>query len=562
MRKPKRKKKSDIKTVVLYVRVSTTEQAEQGLSLDAQRGGLERYAKEHGYEVARVYVERGASGTDDNRPVFRQMTADVLVGDLVDRVDAILVLMTSRFMRDSLKARVWKQKLEAKGIRVVATQQDFGDDLNGKLAESIFEALDEYESAVNGERTRLALREAAKQGFFPTSRAPFGYRTEKIEIRPGVKKTKLVVEGSEAETLREVFAAYLGGLGAMQVARAMNDRGLRDRGGRPWRKDRVLQVVSDPVAIGNYVWCRDEDEPVVLKVEPVLDEETFARAMRLRDEREPKKNPGRTSSSPLLLARVAHCGACGAKLIKETSGKEVGGATPFQYYNCREHKRGLGKAACLGVRIGEAELDQAVLEHISAKVFTAERCRGMLVELLDSTDVLQKRASEQLRNVKRDLEDIERKIRTWEQHVETGEIPVAVASERLQELRGRRNGARATLAKVVPLRPLQSARLEDGTVERFTTMLRDSLLSGGPVARTYLRFLIERIEVTRASGDARHVKITARKGNAMQLLHAMASEDGNGKPPGATSVGKPPGGVRTCVASQLRDLDSNQGPIG
>jgi hypothetical protein len=33
--------------------------------------------------------------------------------------------MTSRFMRDALKAKIWKKKLEAEGIRVVATWQDF-----------------------------------------------------------------------------------------------------------------------------------------------------------------------------------------------------------------------------------------------------------------------------------------------------------------------------------------------------------------------------------------------------------------------------------------------------
>ena len=117
------RKKTKITTVVLYVRVSTAEQAEQGLSLSAQRQALERYATDHGYEVARAYEEPGASGTDDNRPVFRRMTGDLLGGDLAGRVGAILVFMTSRFMRDALKAKVWKKKLEAEGIRVIATQQ-------------------------------------------------------------------------------------------------------------------------------------------------------------------------------------------------------------------------------------------------------------------------------------------------------------------------------------------------------------------------------------------------------------------------------------------------------
>jgi site-specific DNA recombinase len=137
MRRPK---KTNLRNVVLYVRVSTAEQAEQGLSLPAQRQALERYAADHGYEVLRSYEEAGASGTDDNRPAFRRMTGDLLGGDLAGRVDAILVYMTSRFMRDAMRAKVWKSRLEKAGIRVIATQQDFGTDPMGRLVEAFFES--------------------------------------------------------------------------------------------------------------------------------------------------------------------------------------------------------------------------------------------------------------------------------------------------------------------------------------------------------------------------------------------------------------------------------------
>ena len=555
----RRRRKTEIKSVVLYVRVSTAEQAEQGLSLDAQRGALERYAREHGYEVIRSYDERGASGTDDNRPAFRRMTGDVLHGDLAGRVDAILVLMTSRFMRDSMKARVWKRKLEAAGIRVIATQQDFGDDLNGKLAENIFEALDEYESAVNGERTRLAMRESARQGFFPSARAPFGFRAVKIEIRPNVKRSRLEIDAREAEILREVFTHYVGGMGSIQVSHALNKRGLRYRGDKPWTKDRVLKVVSDSSAIGRYVWGRDDDEPVVVTCDAIVEKAVFEAAQRLRDEREPAKNPGRTSSSPLLLARIAFCGHCEKKkLVLETSGKKTATKTMFRYYNCREYTRGLGKAGCAGVRIGEAELDRAVMDQIATKVFTPERCRALLVELLESSEAFRERTAEQRKNLKRDLDDVERKIRVWESHVEEGTMPAATAAERLRELRALRDELRSAIAKVVPIKPPPSSALSDDTIERFRTNMRDALLSGGPLARTYLRFLVERIDVKRREGGGWDVRITARKGSAMKLLYATATADGVKNPPGLITTG----GVLTCVADQLRELDSNQRPIG
>jgi len=541
------RKKNKIATVVLYVRVSTAEQAEQGLSLPAQRQALERYAADHGYEVARVYEEPGASGTDDNRPVFRRMTGDLLGGDLAGKTQAILVFMTSRFMRDALKAKIWKQRLESQGIRVIATQQDFGEDPMGKLVEAFFEGIDEYESQVTGMRTSAALRECARQGFFPSSRPPFGYRVEKVEVRPGVKRSKLVVHAAEAATLREIFGLYLSGLGALQVAERLTALGLTYRGGR-WTKDRVLTLVSNSASTGTYVWARHEEEPVEVPIDPIIDRSTFDAATRLRDEREPTKTPGRASSSPLLLTRLAYCG-CGAKLQLETSGKLHGTDRPYRYYNCRTFIRS-GKSQCQGVRVPEAELDRAVMDHLADRVFSPERCRLLLVELLESGEALRERTAEQRKNIKRDLDEVERKVATWEGHVEKGDVPIAVAAERLTELRAKRDDLRRTLVKVVPIRAPASSLLDDGTVDRFRDMMRSSVLEGGPIARSYLRFLIERIDVKRTDDAGREVRIAARKGNAMRLMYAATDPEREREtPPGFVNRG----GVLTCAVDQLRE---------
>lgn len=329
------------------------------------------------------------------------------------------------------------------------------------------------------------------------------------------------------------------------MAETLNARGIAFRGARRWTKDRVLRVVSDRAATGTYLWARGEEEPVEIRVPAVLESETFERAVALRDEREPSKTPGRLTSSPLLLTRVAHCG-CGAKLVLETSGKLVAGERPHRYYNCRTTTR-VGKSQCAGVRVPEADLDQAVLEHIAERVFSQTRCRELLVELLESGEALRERTADQRKNLRRDLDEVERKIAVWEGHVESGEVPIAVATERLASLRTLREELRTTLAKVVPLRVPPSSVLADETIESFRSMMRESLLEGGPIARTYTRFLVERIDVQRTDDDRRQVRIAARKGNAMRLMHA-ATQTETQTPPGLEALG----GVLTNVASQLR----------
>ena len=77
--------------------------------------------------------------------------------------------------------------------------------------------------------TSAAMRENAKQGYFNGSNAPYGYRVERAEVRPGVCRGKLVPHPDEIALVREVFRLYVEHHGAKGVARALNQRGLRYR---------------------------------------------------------------------------------------------------------------------------------------------------------------------------------------------------------------------------------------------------------------------------------------------------------------------------------------------
>ena len=174
---------------ISYLRVSTHEQAERDLSLPAQRHAVEEYAARHGVKIAREYVEAGCSGTSANRKAFRKMLEDVLRPN--STVGTVVVHHTSRFTRDSTEARLVKQRLRKEGVRVMSVCQETTEDPIGNLIEGIFECIDQYESEVNGMRTSFAMMEAIRQGYFPSSWTPYGFRRVKIEIRPGVARWTL-----------------------------------------------------------------------------------------------------------------------------------------------------------------------------------------------------------------------------------------------------------------------------------------------------------------------------------------------------------------------------------
>lgn len=548
MRKTRRKK-SEIRRVALYARVSTPEQAEKDLSIPAQLHAMQKHCQEKGFTVEQEYVEPGKTGTDENRRVFKRMIEDALAPS--STVDAILVYQTSRFMRNAGKARAFKDTLRREGIRVMSISQEVSDDPTGQFIEGIFELVDQYESDVNGMRTRAALRENARRGYFNGSRPPYGFKIERTEIKPDHWKAKLVPNPDEKQTLTEVFRLYVGGRGAKGVARDLNQRGFRYRKGKLWTKDLVLKVVEEEAAIGTYHWGKrdaktraynPEDEWVAIPVEPVIDRELYEMAQKVRTTRNPKRNPGRTPSSPLLLAGLVECGKCGSSYQLETSGKHAAsGVYQYRYYQCRQAAR-VGKEACEGFRVPTDLLEKTILEHIAGQLFTTERCKEILHDFVEEAGILRQKTAIQRRELRRELDEVERRVRRWEEAFESGKLSAADGAERLRELVARRAELRETLAKVVPLRSPPAHLYTEASIQRFQESVREVFLSGdNAMTKSYLGFLLDKIVI-----DGTNVQVHAKSEAALKMMGAGVEPKGTG------GLGGPPVSP-TIVVDWLRN---------
>ena len=108
-------------------------------------------------------------------------------------------------------------------------------------------------------------------------------------------------------------------------------------------------------------------------MEPIVDQETFELAQRLRGERDSRLGYRRGVAMPHVLTGLLRCGRCGASLQLETAGKKVAdGVYEYCYYSCRQTLRA-GAATCPGRRLRTEVLDAADLAHIADSVCTPER---------------------------------------------------------------------------------------------------------------------------------------------------------------------------------------------
>jgi hypothetical protein len=281
-----------------------------------------------------------------------------------------------------------KSKLRRIGVRVVSTSHELTDAPIGKLMEGLLKCFDQYESEINGVRTAAAMAEAARQGYFPGARTPYGYRTVPVEPRQGVVRHLLEPVAEEANIVREVFRLYIALGGAKAVARELNQRGCTYRTGVAWTKDLVLAVIDQTAAIGTYYWGtrranrpRPREDWLPLTVEPIVDRDVYDLAQRLRQHRDPSEGAGRAAAKQHLLTGKVRCGFCGASYQLETSGKRVDGQVyRYCYYNCRNALRS-GVEVCEGFRIPTEALDSAVLDHLADRLCGQDRAAILLQRL-------------------------------------------------------------------------------------------------------------------------------------------------------------------------------------
>ncbi|MEK6945717.1 MAG: recombinase family protein [Nanoarchaeota archaeon] len=165
----------------IYIRVSTEEQAKQGISLSAQEEALKNYASALGYEVLKIYKDEGKSAKDiKGRPEMMAILEDAQA----HKFQAIFVYKLDRFSRSLRDLIETIAKLKEWNIDFVSLQDKIETtSASGKLMFHIISAFAEFERNVTGERTKFSMDKKARDGN-PITRAPYGYKIVEKKLIP------------------------------------------------------------------------------------------------------------------------------------------------------------------------------------------------------------------------------------------------------------------------------------------------------------------------------------------------------------------------------------------
>ncbi len=426
-------KNADLAPVALYARVSS-ERQDVDLSVAAQLRALRDYADKNGYLVVREYIDEAESGRIADRPQFRKML------DEAEKPEApfheILVWKFSRFTRKREHAVAFKSMLRRKGIRVVSITEHADDTPTGKLMEAIIESVDEFYSENLAQEVTRGMREAASRGFWMTTHAPYGYR--RLYVQDGAKKRpRLELNPPHDAVVRRIFDLTLQGKTTLDILKTLNAEGIPSSSGKRWSKTVIHKILINEAYTGTLVWgtnAKDGQDPVRVKdaFPAIVSHEEFQRVRKLLAARAPAVTHPRRAASPYLLSGLAKCETCGKALSasEAKSGK-------YTYYVCQSILK-QGSGTCDTPRLAAKSFEDTIISNIRDHILTESNIRALVKLLDEEMDGVAREQRQNLETIEAELEEVKRKLdRIWH-FVESTDLDMADASERILGHRHRR----------------------------------------------------------------------------------------------------------------------------
>jgi site-specific DNA recombinase len=219
-----------------YVRVSTEEQASEGVSLAAQRVKLQQWADLHGHELVEVFSDDGISG---KRADNRKGLQDAL--DAICKAKGILVVWDlsrlARSTRDALAIVERLQKCHAQ-LAIITLNIDTTTP-HGAFIFTLFAALATLERQQIGERTQMALAHKRSKGEKTGGQVPVGYT-----VRRQDDTAVLVADRKEQAIIRRIarLREQTPPVGYHTIAQQLNAAGIPAKSGGQWHAKVVRSV--------------------------------------------------------------------------------------------------------------------------------------------------------------------------------------------------------------------------------------------------------------------------------------------------------------------------------
>lgn len=312
---------------VIYIRVSTEEQAKHGYSIAAQLEKLKAYCISQGWEVVSVFIDDGYSAKDLERPKFTLMMDEIKKGN----IDVLLVYRLDRLTRSVLDLYTILQVLDENNCSFKSATEVY-DTTNamGRLFITLVAAIAQWERENLAERVRMGMEKKTKLGLWKGGTPPYGYQ---------IIDKALSIDEHEKKVVKNVFELAKT-IGFYSIAKQFTVKGFTTRKGGDWHVDTVRDIANNPVYAGYLTFNESLKEykkpPKEQKLfegnhERIIPREEFWELQDILDKR--RTFGGKRETSNYYFSSILKCGRCGHSMSgHKSAGKKT--------YRCSGKKAG------------------------------------------------------------------------------------------------------------------------------------------------------------------------------------------------------------------------------
>ncbi|MFS0558189.1 recombinase family protein [Brevibacillus sp. 179-C9.3 HS] len=376
--------------IAIYCRVSTDEQAREGVSLEEQQERLQAYCRAMGWsdEVV-LFVDDGFSAKSTERPQLQKLLKNITSGN----VSKVMVTKLDRMSRRLLDLLQLIDLFQEYQVSFISISESFDTNTpSGRLTLQVLGAVAEFERERIRERVLDNMFHAANQGKWLTQ-SPYGYRLENKE---------LVIDEKESKVVQRVYHLFLEkGLGFYSIAKILNEEGIPSKQKKEWSIRSIKLMLTNPAYKGTLVWNRsdsskkkrslkDDNEWIIVDdcIPVIIDKATWE-SVQAKLQKSPI--PPRAKTSPHLLGGILKCGNCGSGMSIGWSGSPK---NRYRVYRCSANKN---KGTCTSKQYRADEVE-SWFKHGLIQLF-----ESMSINLIPSIVELSRKS---------DSQQVEQKIRS------------------------------------------------------------------------------------------------------------------------------------------------------
>lgn len=325
-----------MKRAAIYVRVSTAEQRDKGLSVDSQIEALKAFCEDKGYSVAGIYNDAGISARKryTKRPALLQLCDDCRCG----KVDIILFTKLDRWFRSVADYYEVQTVLDQAKVPWRAIWEDYETETSaGQFKVNIMLSIAQAEADRTSERVKAVNNYRRAQGLCTYGAAPTGYVS---------RKGRLLIDEEKQEAVQAFFDCYLKTLCLADAIRTIHSYGVNIS------RDTAYKILKNPTYYGDA--HGHKCAAYITKEQHDYIQNAIARRTRT-----PK-----TKDTVYLFSGLCKCKSCGYNIgggmRSAYSGKEL---RKYKYYRCPHG----AKLTCANTRtVSERNLEKYLLDNLDS----------------------------------------------------------------------------------------------------------------------------------------------------------------------------------------------------